>query len=137
MQDSVLIIIISIWFPLFNELWLHKHYCFCLWISFLDHSLFEKLYLYFFWSQEKNVSEIILKAMGRAINKTVLLAEILKVTHDVELSFSSLFYILFSPLMTFYCFLMQRKEEGLYQDISISSVDITDTWEPLEEGLLP
>lgn len=58
--------------------------------------------------QDKRVSEIVLKAMGRAINKTVLLAEIVK-----------------------------RRVEGLHQNVVISSIDITDVWEPLEEGLVP
>eukprot|EP00250_Pteridium_aquilinum_P033686 c6091_g1_i1 orf=104-757(+) len=58
--------------------------------------------------QEKRVSEIVLKAMGRAINKAVMLAEIIK-----------------------------KRMEGLHQNISIGSLDITDVWEPLEEGLVP
>lgn len=33
--------------------------------------------------------------------------------------------------------LMQRRIVGLHQITSIGSTDITDTWEPLEEGLLP
>ncbi|KAK9134436.1 hypothetical protein Syun_013766 [Stephania yunnanensis] len=58
--------------------------------------------------QEKGSNEIILKAMGRAINKTVMIAELIK-----------------------------RRIAGLHQIASIGSTDITDTWEPLEEGLLP
>ncbi|CAI0555064.1 unnamed protein product [Linum tenue] len=58
--------------------------------------------------QEKGSSEIVLKAMGRAINKTVMIAEIIK-----------------------------RRIVGLHQITGIGSTDITDTWEPLEEGLLP
>ncbi|XVF61808.1 hypothetical protein PTKIN_Ptkin08bG0160500 [Pterospermum kingtungense] len=58
--------------------------------------------------QEKGSSEIVLKAMGRAINKTVMIAELIK-----------------------------RRIAGLHQNTSIGSTDITDTWEPLEEGLLP
>ncbi|KAL7176149.1 hypothetical protein ACSBR2_029668 [Camellia fascicularis] len=46
--------------------------------------------------------------MGRAINKTVMIAELIK-----------------------------RRIAGLHQNTSIGSMDITDTWEPLEEGLLP
>eukprot|EP00899_Mesostigma_viride_P020503 jgi/Mesvir1/28454/Mv15877-RA.1 len=57
--------------------------------------------------QEKS-DEVVLKAMGRAINKTVVVAEILK-----------------------------RWVPGLHQNTVISSMDITDTWEPLEEGLVP
>ncbi|KAK6792309.1 hypothetical protein RDI58_011390 [Solanum bulbocastanum] len=58
--------------------------------------------------QEKGSKEIALKSMGRAISKTVMIAELIK-----------------------------RKMVGLHQITSIGSTDITDTWEPLEEGLLP
>ncbi|KAK1263143.1 hypothetical protein QJS04_geneDACA019929 [Acorus gramineus] len=58
--------------------------------------------------QEKGSNEIVLKAMGRAINKTVMIAELIK-----------------------------RRIVGLHQNTSVGSTDITDTWEPLEEGLLP
>ncbi|KAK2656079.1 hypothetical protein Ddye_009131 [Dipteronia dyeriana] len=58
--------------------------------------------------QDKGSNEIVLKAMGRAINKTVMIAELIK-----------------------------RRIVGLHQNTSIGSTDITDTWEPLEEGLLP
>ncbi|XP_059281705.1 uncharacterized protein LOC132035441 isoform X2 [Lycium ferocissimum] len=58
--------------------------------------------------QEKGSKEIALKSMGRAISKTVMIAELIK-----------------------------RKIVGLHQITSIGSTDITDTWEPLEEGLLP
>lgn len=58
--------------------------------------------------QEKGSSEIVFKAMGRAINKTVTIVELIK-----------------------------RRIVGLHQITSIGSTDITDTWEPLEEGLLP
>ncbi|XP_072981672.1 uncharacterized protein [Typha angustifolia] len=58
--------------------------------------------------QEKGSDEIIIKAMGRAISKTVMIAELIK-----------------------------RRIVGLHQNISIESTDITDVWEPLEEGLLP
>lgn len=46
--------------------------------------------------------------MGRAINKTVMVVELIK-----------------------------RRIGGLHQNTSTESIDITDTWEPLEEGLLP
>jgi DNA-binding protein len=49
---------------------------------------------------------ITLKAMGRAINKTVTIAEILK-----------------------------RRVEGLHQNTELTSVLLTDVWEPVEEGL--
>ncbi|KAK9816442.1 hypothetical protein WJX72_000280 [[Myrmecia] bisecta] len=55
---------------------------------------------------EKGHTSVVLKAMGRAINKTVTVAEIIK-----------------------------RRIPGLHQNTAIGSVDITDTWEPLEEGL--
>uniref|UniRef100_A0A6N2K3M0 DNA/RNA-binding protein Alba-like domain-containing protein n=1 Tax=Salix viminalis TaxID=40686 RepID=A0A6N2K3M0_SALVM len=58
--------------------------------------------------QEKGSNEIVFKAMGRAINKTVTIVELIK-----------------------------RRIVGLHQITSIGSTDITDTWEPLEEGLLP
>lgn len=58
--------------------------------------------------QEKGSDEIALKAMGRAINKTVMIAELIK-----------------------------RRIAGLHQNTFIGSTDITDMWEPLEEGLLP
>ncbi|GAB4847700.1 hypothetical protein Ancab_026762 [Ancistrocladus abbreviatus] len=58
--------------------------------------------------QQKGSNEIVLKAMGRAINKTVMIAELVK-----------------------------RRIVGLHENTSIGSMDITDIWEPLEEGLLP
>ncbi|KAJ7956954.1 Ribonuclease P protein subunit p25 [Quillaja saponaria] len=58
--------------------------------------------------QEKGSNEIVVKAMGRAISKTVMIAELIK-----------------------------RRIVGLHQITLIGSTDITDTWEPLEEGLLP
>ncbi|XP_062025135.1 uncharacterized protein LOC133741213 isoform X2 [Rosa rugosa] len=58
--------------------------------------------------QEKGSNEISLKAMGRAINKTVMITELIK-----------------------------RRVAGLHQNTYIGSTDITDMWEPLEEGLLP
>uniref|UniRef100_A0A5B7ATY0 DNA/RNA-binding protein Alba-like domain-containing protein n=1 Tax=Davidia involucrata TaxID=16924 RepID=A0A5B7ATY0_DAVIN len=58
--------------------------------------------------QEKRAREIVLKAMGQAISKTVAIAEIIK-----------------------------KRIPGLYQEVSISSTSITDVWEPIEEGLVP
>ncbi|PWA61057.1 DNA/RNA-binding protein Alba-like protein [Artemisia annua] len=52
-------------------------------------------------------SEIVFKAIGRAINKTVPIVELIK-----------------------------RRIVGLYQITSMGSIDITNTWEPLEKGLL-
>lgn len=56
--------------------------------------------------QEKGHDGVTLKGMGRAINKTVTIAEIIK-----------------------------RRIPRLHQLTEIGSVNITDTWEPLEEGL--
>lgn len=56
--------------------------------------------------QEKGHDAVTLKGMGRAINKTVTIAEIIK-----------------------------RRIPHLHQLTEIGSVNITDTWEPLEEGL--
>ncbi|XP_020591011.1 ribonuclease P protein subunit p25-like protein isoform X1 [Phalaenopsis equestris] len=58
--------------------------------------------------QEKGSNKVVFNAMGRAINKTVLIAE-----------------------------LMKRRIDGLHQNTAIGSIEITDSWEPLEEGLLP
>ncbi|XP_076927297.1 uncharacterized protein LOC143590817 isoform X1 [Bidens hawaiensis] len=58
--------------------------------------------------QERRGKEIVLKAMGQAISKTVAIAEFLK-----------------------------RNIPRLHQDTAISSISITDIWEPIEEGLLP
>lgn len=55
---------------------------------------------------EKGHDAVTLKGMGRAINKTVTIAEIIK-----------------------------RRIPHLHQLTEIGSVNITDTWEPLEEGL--
>lgn len=56
--------------------------------------------------QDKSGRPIVLQGMGQAINKAVNIAEIIK-----------------------------RNITGLHQDTAISSVRITDVWEPLEEGL--
>ncbi|OMO53056.1 DNA/RNA-binding protein Alba-like protein [Corchorus capsularis] len=58
--------------------------------------------------QEKQTGVIVLKAMGQAISKTVAIAEIIK-----------------------------KRIPGLHQETSISSMSITDMWEPMEEGLVP
>ncbi|KAL5081808.1 hypothetical protein RYX36_010229 [Vicia faba] len=58
--------------------------------------------------KEKQVKEIVLKAMGQAISKTVAISEILK-----------------------------KRIAHLHQDTAINSVSITDVWEPIEEGLVP
>ncbi|CAA3023821.1 ribonuclease P subunit p25 [Olea europaea subsp. europaea] len=56
--------------------------------------------------QERRGNDIVLKAMGQAISKTVAIAEIIK-----------------------------RRIPRLHQDTAISSLKITDTFEPIEEGL--
>ncbi|KAK2981052.1 hypothetical protein RJ640_007655 [Escallonia rubra] len=61
-----------------------------------------------YYGQEKQAKEIVLKAMGQAISKTVAITEILK-----------------------------KRIPGLSQDTSISSTSIVDVWEPIEEGLVP
>ncbi|KAM0827691.1 hypothetical protein ACQ4PT_068033 [Festuca glaucescens] len=58
--------------------------------------------------QDRKIKEIVLKAMGQAISKSVAVTEIIK-----------------------------KRIPGLYQDTNISSVSITDVWEPIEEGLVP
>jgi len=58
--------------------------------------------------QEKQCEEITLKAMGKAINKTVAIAEIIK-----------------------------RRIPGLHQITEIDSTDIKETYTPTEEGLGP
>ncbi|XP_047322136.1 ribonuclease P protein subunit p25-like protein [Impatiens glandulifera] len=58
--------------------------------------------------QDKGSNEIVFKAMGRAINKTVTIVELIK-----------------------------RRIVGIHQVTSICSTDITDVWEPIEEGLNP
>ncbi|GAB2298545.1 hypothetical protein Dimus_032611 [Dionaea muscipula] len=58
--------------------------------------------------QDKHAKEIVLKAMGQAISKTVAISEIIK-----------------------------KRVPGLHQDIAITSVSITDLWEPIEDGLVP
>lgn len=91
--------------------------------------------------QEKGSNEIVFKAMGRAINKTVTIVELIKVCVSFvrrEMVWLELLpsYIGFSPDKMF-CLVFQRRIVGLHQNTSIGSTDITDTWEPLEEGLLP
>ncbi|KAF8392050.1 hypothetical protein HHK36_022390 [Tetracentron sinense] len=65
--------------------------------------------------QDKQVREIVLKAMGQAISKAVAIAEIIK---------------------AFTC-KQQKRIPALHQDTTTSSTSITDVWEPIEEGLIP
>ncbi|MBA0745726.1 hypothetical protein Gogos_008290 [Gossypium gossypioides] len=62
--------------------------------------------------QEMGSNQIVFKAMGRAISKT-----------EADIVVRAL--------------AMQKRIVGLHQITSIGSTDITDMWEPLEEGLLP
>ncbi|KAG5586831.1 hypothetical protein H5410_047265 [Solanum commersonii] len=85
--------------------------------------------------QERHGKEIVLKAMGQAISKAVAIAEIIKVAFsglDDFLPLLLLFFLLLNDLN-----LSQRRMPILHQDTAISSVSITDVWEPIEEGLLP
>ncbi|MBA0775155.1 hypothetical protein Gotri_010316 [Gossypium trilobum] len=70
--------------------------------------------------QEMGSNQIVFKAMGRAISKTVTIVELLKEAGIVV-----------------HALAMQKRIVGLHQITSIGSTDITDMWEPLEEGLLP
>ncbi|KAF7139090.1 hypothetical protein RHSIM_Rhsim07G0249400 [Rhododendron simsii] len=76
-------------------------------------------------TKEKGSTEIVFKAMGRAINKTVTIVELIKIAFAMINHMLSMLNV------------MQRRIVGLHQITSIASIDITDTWEPLEEGLLP
>jgi len=73
--------------------------------------------------------------MGRAINKTVMITELIKVRGSISLCRKLV------GLFSCYCdrsvYLFQRRIVGLHQNTQVGSTDITDTWEPLEEGLLP
>ena len=85
--------------------------------------------------QERPGKEIVLKAMGQASSKAVAIAEIIKVAFsglDGFLPLLLLFFLLLNDLN-----LLQRRVPILHQDTAISSVSITDVWEPIEEGLLP
>ncbi|PWZ44049.1 Ribonuclease P protein subunit p25-like protein [Zea mays] len=57
--------------------------------------------------EDNGSDEVVFKAMGRAINKTIMVVELIK-----------------------------RRIVGLHQNTTTGSTDITDMWEPLEEGLL-
>lgn len=82
--------------------------------------------------------------MGQAINKTVAIAEIIKVciyfniftlSPISSLSLSSCLLAIYNQLAI--CIIEQKRIPQLHQDTAISSVSITDTWEPIEEGLVP
>ena len=78
--------------------------------------------------------------MGRAINKTVTIVELIKVF--LSMCTCLLMDFIFGLLLkesdnVLHVLLMQRRIVGLHQITSIGSTDITDMWEPLEEGLLP
>lgn len=52
-----------------------------------------------FFFQEKGVREVVLKAMGQAISKTVAIAEIIKVAECVHITF--LYFTNLSDMITF------------------------------------
>jgi hypothetical protein len=89
--------------------------------------------------QENGHDEITIKAMGRAISKTVMVAELIKVSSSNNLL--CLNNICYESRCCFfanwYIIGHQRRVAGLHQNTSTESIDITDRWEPLEEGLLP
>ncbi|KAG6393545.1 hypothetical protein SASPL_147788 [Salvia splendens] len=73
-----------------------------------SHWFLENGYDLYFYVQDKNEKEVVLKAMGQAISKAVAIGEIIK-----------------------------NRIPGLHQNISTSSTTITDAYEPIEEGLNP
>lgn len=82
--------------------------------------------------------------MGRAINKTVTIVELIKVfcfefptLLDTCHPFLAIGWFYGDINYIVVLLLTQRRIVGLHQITSIASTDITDTWEPLEEGLLP
>ena len=75
-----------------------------------------------------------MKAMGQAISKSVAVAEIIKV---ILLSPSIIFVSFVKASIYDKLYLKQKRIPGLHQDTNISSVSITDVWEPIEEGLHP
>lgn len=84
--------------------------------------------------QEKRVREIVLKAMGQAISKAVAIAEILKVCFLYNMRASECKYFMIDkPCVS----PKQKRISRLHQETAISSVSITDVWEPIEEGLVP
>jgi ribonuclease P/MRP protein subunit RPP25 len=72
--------------------------------------------------------------MGRAINKTVAIVELLKVNQELHSATLIRLAVMLSLLIV-RAIPEQRRVVGLHQNNSIESIDITDTWEPLEEGL--
>ena len=89
--------------------------------------------------QEKGSDEVVFKAMGRAINKTVTIVELIKVMclvlNRYILFVRCLFPFLDQADKIFLLLLFQRRIVGLHQNTTIGSTDITDIYEPLEEGL--
>lgn len=83
--------------------------------------------------KDKGSDEVVFKAMGRAMNKTVMIAELIKVIQILQvLQNITCDFILIGSYIV-----VQRRIVGLHQNTTTGSTDITDTWEPLEEGLLP
>jgi DNA-binding protein len=83
--------------------------------------------------KDKGYDEVVFKAMGRAINKIVMAVELIKVLL-MALVLTNITYhlILIVTVIT-----VKRRIVDLHQNTTTGSTDITDMWEPLEEGLLP
>ncbi|KAM0011814.1 hypothetical protein Hdeb2414_s0059g00760381 [Helianthus debilis subsp. tardiflorus] len=58
-------------------------------------------------------------------------------TQIICLYLIALFFIFYCPQVIRHLYFKQRNIPRLHQDTSISSVSITDIWEPIEEGFLP
>ena len=93
----------------------------------------DKLHHNISYFKDKGSDEVVFKAMGRAINKTVMVVELIKVLL-MALVLANITYhlILIVTVIT-----VKRRIVGLHQNTTTGSTDITDMWEPLEEGLLP
>lgn len=93
-----------------------------------------------FAMKDKSLREIVLKAMGQAISKSVAIAEIIKVGADPHFHNCVLrvFWVAVAHPLTIITFPFEQKNfPRLHQDTAISSVSVTDVWEPIEEGLVP
>jgi DNA-binding protein len=79
--------------------------------------------------KDKGSDEVVFKAIGRAINKTVMVVELIKVLL-MALVLANITYhlILIVTVIT-----VKRRIVGLHQNTTTGS---TDMWEPLEECLL-
>ena len=92
----------------------------------------DKLHHNISYFKDKGSDEVVFKAMGRAINKTVMVVELIKVLL-MALVLANITYhlILIVTVIT-----VKRRIVGLHQNTTTGSTDITDMWEPLEECLL-